>query len=418
MSRRCRAYDYDRGPITSKSQVSGGNDMSSRCQKRGEKGFTLIELTISLTILVIVLVLSMSLLFSMKNFAQRQRQFAEPRQNARRAIDYVGSYIRAATDLNYKADNPNCIPVWVKDEGDNDVQVTYNNVQDANLAEPGSDILTIGYATNILNINITKWNPDSQPIAKASNLYVNFKDGCPNDALNLQLFKEITGACQPCANGAGCCSDVLQVYSDVDGSWTYLVITGFQQSTCSDANDEIIHVTCTPGQSDHVNPPSSKNVTKPCHIGGGLTYLAFRVQRTDPADPLTCELQQKRGMFDPSNPDLSFFGLLEGIEDLQIAYIYNDGTIWNDSAANLLPTTGNVPRQDGVGGGMPAHDVTNVMGMRVSVVSRANTPVPLMERAKFFRPASEDRAEDPNTDRFYHYRLTSTVMIRNRNLGS
>ncbi len=58
------------------------------------------------------------------------------------------------------------------------------------------------------------------------------------------------------------------------------------------------------------------------------------------------------------------------------------------------------------------------MGMRVSVVSRANTPVPLMERAKFFRPASEDRAEDPNTDRFYHYRLTSTVMIRNRNLGS
>ena len=392
--------------------------MSRRCPDNGEKGFTLIELTISLTILIIVLVMSMSLLITMKNFAQRQRQFAEPRQNARRAIDYIGGYIRAATDLNYKGNNPNCLPIWVKDETDTDIQVTYNDVQDQNLAEPGTDILTIGYATNILNINITKWNPEAQPIAKASNLYVNFKDGCPNDALNMQLFKDITGACQPCANGAGCCSDVLQVYSDVDGSWAYLVITGYQQSTCGSADDQIIHVTCTPGQSDHVNPPSSKNVTKPCHIGGGLTYLSFRVQRADPADPLTTELQQKRGMFDPTsdNPGNNFVALLDGIEDLQIAYIYNDGSIWN-TATQQLPTTNNVPRQDGVGGGTVANDITNVIGMRVSIVSRANTPVPIMERAKFFRPASEDRPADANFDRFYHYRLTSTVMIRNRNLG-
>lgn len=392
--------------------------MSRRCPRQGERGFTLIELTVSLTILVIVLVLSMSLLFSMKNFAQRQRQFAEPRQNARRAIDYVGNYVRAATDLNYKANNPNCIPVWVKDEGDNDVQVTYNNVQDQNLAEIDTDILTMGYATNILAIQISTWQPANQDIAKASNLYLNFREGCPNDALNLELFKEVTGACQTCASGSGCCSDVLQVFSDVDGSWAYLVITGYQKSNCGDLDsDDVIHVTCTPGQSDHVNPPSSRNVTKPCHIGGGLTYLSFRIQRTDPADPLTTELQQKRGIFDPTDPDTGFFGLLEGIEDFQIAYIYNDGTIWNDSPGHQLPTTGNVPRQDGVGGGTVANDVTNVMGLRLSVVARANTPVPLMERAKFFRPASEDRAEDPDEDRFYHYRLTSTVMMRNRNLG-
>ncbi len=375
-------------------------------------------MTVSLTILVIVLVLSMSLLFTMKNFAQRQRQFAEPRQNARRAIDYIGGYIRAATDLNFREANPNCLPIWVRDQDGNLVQATYNNVQDQNLAEVGTDILNLGYATSITNIPL---GTKPSPIAGAGTVNFNFSQGCPNDALNMQLFKEMTGGCQACPGGGGCCSDLLGVVNDQADGWDYLTIANYTSSNCAAVlagSGDVIQTTYIAGQTNHVNRPEAANhLQTQCHITGGHAFISFRVQRTDPGDVTTCELQQKRGIFDPTDADTGFFGLLEGIEDLQIAYIYSDGVIWNDSAAHQIATNGNVPRQDGAGGGAATDDVTNVMGVRVSIVSRANTPVPIMERAKFFRPSSEDRAEDLNRDRFYHYRLTSTVMIRNRNLG-
>ena len=87
--------------------------MLHECSKK-ERGFTLIEVTVSLTILVVVLVLSMTLLWSMQGFAKRQKQFAEPRQTARRAMDYVASKLRAATDGNFDGGNPNAIVAYAK----------------------------------------------------------------------------------------------------------------------------------------------------------------------------------------------------------------------------------------------------------------------------------------------------------------
>ncbi|MFB3850968.1 MAG: PilW family protein [Acidobacteriota bacterium] len=380
-----------------------------------EKGFTLIEVTVSLIILVVVMALSMTLLFSMQGFARRQRQFAEPRQNARRAVDYISGLIRAATDMNFKANNPNAIVVWYR-IGNNPTQATYNNVQNAQFAEIGTDIITIGSATSGTGrIQIADWNPPASSIPNASSLDLIWDEGCPNQDTSLQLLKEATGGCQPCANGGGCCSSVLTVYSDVDGSWTYMEITNYPNANQMCNADKKVHLVANPGLSHDINPPGDRNVSKPCYIGGGgLTYNAFRVKRTDPNDPLTTQLQQKRGLFDPNNPDDGFFGILDNVEDLQFAYIYNDGTVWNDSV-NLLPTNQNVPVQDMTP--VDPRDVTNLVGIRISVVARANTPVSFTERAKFFRPASEDRAEDANRDRFYHHRMTTTVMLRNRNLG-
>lgn len=380
-----------------------------------EKGFTLVEVTVSLLILVIVMALSMTLLFSMQGFARRQRQFAEPRQNARRAADYISSLLRAATDMNFKANNPNAIVVWYR-IGNTPTQTTYNNVQNPQFAEIGTDIITIGSATSGTGrIQIADWNPPSSDIPNASSLDLIWDEGCPDNALSLQLLKEATGGCQPCANGGGCCSSILTVYSDVDGSWTYMEITNYPQPSQMCKADKKVHLVVNPGLSHNVNPPGVRNVSKPCYIGGGgLTYNAFRVQRTDPNDPLTTQLQQKRGLFDPNNPNDGFFALLDNIEDLQFAYIYDDGTIWNDSN-QLLPTQQNVPIQDMVP--VDPRDVTNIVGIRISVTARANTPVSFAEKAKFFRPQSEDRLADNNFDRFYHYRMTSTVMLRNRNLG-
>lgn len=405
-----------------------------------QKGFTLVEVTVSLMILVIVLTLSMALLFSMQGFARRQRQFAEPRQTARRALDYISGYLRAATDGNYAGGNPNAIVVWfTKDK--QLYRATYNNYdpatdQFANLAEPGTDIITIGRSEGGGSIVIAKW-PGHHSAAATG--WIHFREGCPdrdpigNDQRNMLKFMQLTGCygspnCQtgnfPCN---ACQSKVLTVVDEY-GNWTYMQITSYQQSNCSSTggsyNFDEIHIVMNPGQSEY-NNPGQKDINCPtasssgippnaCKIGKNVSYLAFRVMRDQNGVP---QLQQKDGIFDPTvdNPGNNFVPLLDNIEDLQIAYIYNDGTIWNDSVNHRLLTTGNVPTQD-VNVSLPT-DINNVVGLRVSVTAIANTPVPITERPKFFRPESEDRPASNVFDRFYRYRLTNTVMIRNRNLG-
>jgi type II secretory pathway pseudopilin PulG len=369
-----------------------------------QKGFTLVEMTISLFILIIVLVLSMSLLFSMKNFAQRQRQFAEPRQNARRAIDYLGGFIRSSTDMNFTSGNPNCI-VASYSQGGVPVQATRNDVDDEALAAPGTDLITLGTAPTFEPIQVTN-------IAGA--VYtLRFSSACTSATQNMQLFMDATGNCSSsCAGGAtrpcNCLSDLTTAYNIDSGTWNFVQINQYLTSTCNPPNNSTITANVNFVTTSNGGDNSGAITTAPAGamLNAGLRFLSFRVQ-ADPNDPLTLQLQQKQGLFDPAvdNPGNNFFGILDNIEDMQLAYLYNDGTVVN----NVTPTQA---------------DVARLIGIRLSLVARASTPISLAERAKFFRPASEDRpaqwsvGDDPNLmDRFYHYRLTSTIMIRNRSLG-
>lgn len=410
------------------------------CQEsfRKEKGFTLIEVTVSLMILIVVLVLSTTLLFTMQGFAKRQRQFAEPRQTARRAIDYVGSYLRGATDGNFERGNPNAIVVWYR-INNVPTQATYNNVNDPNLAEPGTDIITFGRSEGGGNIIISKWSGGGD-FSNASSVNVHFRDGCPdmtvggNAQLNMLKFMQVTGCTgdPSCYTGnfpcPGCTSKILTVV-DPEGNYAYFQITGYQGSDCAPAQQwQEISLTANPG-GNSINPPGDRNVscaqqltslTAPsCKIGKNVNYMAFRVKRDATGIP---QLQQKEGFFNPNTDNGgandTFIPLLDNIEDLQIAYIYNDGQIRNDGIFNLIDEgyPGGVPSQANSQAVVPARDITNVVGIRVSITARANTEVSLVEKAKFRMPQSEDRAQGPE-DRFFHYRLTSTVMLRNRNLG-
>lgn len=112
--------------------------------RRGEKGFTLIEATISLTLLLVVLVVSLTFLFSMRTFSQRQEMFTSPRQTARRALDYMTYYIRGAGDLNTTQNNPNAIVVWYKQKsGSAAVQATFDNVTNTSYADAGTDMISL-----------------------------------------------------------------------------------------------------------------------------------------------------------------------------------------------------------------------------------------------------------------------------------
>ena len=80
--------------------------------RRRVRGFSLTEALVSLIMIVIIMGVTMSLLFSMKSFAERQRVFTEPRQTARRATEYLRFFVSGAGDANDRASafsNPTAI---------------------------------------------------------------------------------------------------------------------------------------------------------------------------------------------------------------------------------------------------------------------------------------------------------------------
>jgi type II secretory pathway component PulJ len=371
-------------------------------RSKAEEGFTLVEATVSMFLLVVVLVLSLTFLFSMRTFSQRQELFASPRQTARRAIDYVGYYVRGATDMNFRGGNPNAIVTFYQKNSVN-VQASYNNVTSAALADPGTDIITLAVPNQgSLNIPILRWVGAD---LNAANAWIGYAEGCPppygpraggSDAINDAMFKEITGYDPSTGKSA-----ILTVV-DERGNWVYYQITNYQQVDCADGSGEIIHVVANPGQSDGINPPGGPGGTldPPVSIMGAVRYTCFRVKNN--------QLQQRWGLFDPTSPDTGFVPLLDNVEDMQIAYIYDDGTVVNNA----------VPPQVGPSGTPTATDVIHVVGIRLTVTARSDRlPVTLTHRNRFGRPAAEDHAAGGLDDR-YHYRLTTTLMVRNRTLGS
>ena len=89
--------------------------MSAKCASKSRRGISLSEAMVSLLILTMVMIVALTLLFSMKSFAERQQVKTAPRQTARRAVDYLSSFVAGATDLNDRADppSPNAIVTWI-----------------------------------------------------------------------------------------------------------------------------------------------------------------------------------------------------------------------------------------------------------------------------------------------------------------
>ncbi len=177
----------------------------------------------------------------------------------------------------------------------------------------------------------------------------------------------------------------------------------------------------------------------PAFMFTGLQYYSFRV-RTDPATGIP-NLEQKNGLFDPAtdNPGALFVPVIENIEDLQIAYMYQSGAVWNTglnvisaAMADCAPCLTDIPFQAGPSGAASLLDIRNVVGLRASVVARSR-PMTLpvrtqtdvsqagtvgLTRNKHFRPAVEDHVAATVFDNFDHSRQTTTLMLRNKILGN
>ncbi len=400
------------------------------------RGFSLIELVVSMAILTTVILVPMYLLFTMRSFAERQQFYTVPRQAARSAVDYLSYYLEGATDLNEVPAQriPNALIMYYNTDASNPgstVQASYNNLTGSEpgnsvtgsttqFGDPETDIINVSVPTGPALYPIVKWPGDGANL----DVYVTYTGGCTvSDAQNLANFQAITG------NGA---SSNLAI--DSNGNWQYFKVVSYVASNCADLTGKNIHITASPGQpppNGPLDPPNGHpNLIDPVSLATQLQFYSFRIKSfPDATGTMIPYLQQKTGLFDPNNPDTGFVTIMENVEDFQIAYMYQDGTIWNTANPGTELSAVNpagIPTQAGPLGAPGARDIINVIGLRFSVTARSN-PMTLgvqkMTSLTFaggihIRPVSEDHAAAGAVDNFEHYRLTTTVVLRNRILGS
>ncbi len=384
------------------------------------RGFTLLEAMISLLLLVIVLIVAMTMLFQMRAFAERQQYFMLPRQAARRATDYLSYYIAGASDLNFPAltgnpNNPNALITYYN-LGGVLTQASYNNLTTAQVAfgDVGTDIITMVAPFNPSRYQVQAF----PPVSVTADLWLNFRDrvGCAtdNNAANLDAFKAATGF-------DGTQSALLMLVAKT-GSWAYVRIAAlgsYKSSDCANTAGKNINIQVDTTAAALAPPNGAGVLTDPVYLVAGLQVISFRVL-TDSVDGIP-KLQQKLGLFDPAtdNPGTAFTNVMENVEDLQVAYMYPNGAIWNTATAGqTLAAPGGVPPQAGPSGVVVASplDIQNVIGLRFSVTGRSPL-LPIGARkltTQHFRPASEDHAGATVSDQFDHYRATATLMLRNR----
>ncbi len=435
--------------------------LSSTDARRVRRGFTLIEAMVSLLLLVIVLTVAMTMLFQMRAFAERQQFFMLPRQAARRAADYLSYYVASASDLNEAATppNPNALVVYYN-LGGRILQASYDNLTgteplnaittpdvSTSFGDIGTDIVTL-----IAPVSPARYRvfPPFPGFGANRDIWLNFRVGCgTSDAANVLAFKAATGF--------DATASALLMFEDKDGEWSYFQIPSggyLNDGDCTDVTTyKNIHVRADTRAPGSLPAPPNGGVafTNPVYLATGIQAISFRIL-TDPADNLP-KLQQKLGLFDPNtdNPGTAFVNVMENIEDLQVAYVYPDTSIWNTSGQTIaLGVTGcatdpacdnHVPTQGGPGAvTAEVRDAQNVIGIRFSVTARSPrlsigarqlTNVNVVENlttttSLHFRPASENHPVTmdplnplrPLYDVFDHYRATTTLLLRNRVLGS
>lgn len=421
-------------------------------RRRRVRGFSLAEALVSLIMIVIIMSVTMSLLFSMKSFAERQQVFMAPRQQARRAMEYVKFFVAGAGDANDRAggfSNPSAIisryGVGTAGSPGTPIVSSYNNLTStqaaSGLGTEGTDIISLAIPSNPMKIQVVDF-PGST--ANTSNqLFLNFRAGCPvNDTLNLNEFKKFTGA----YGGSGSEKSGLLKIVNSAGDWEYLQIVNYNSSNCAATDDHVVTITYKASNvSQYTRPDGFVGIAGGTGVSliAGTQWISFRHRNNgleQKIDYVDAGGNFRPGWFDPAvdgDPANSrFTRILDNIDDFQVSYVFPYGTVAGDAnsliangtPANSLPAgQSGTPVQAGVTPGCTAGvlDAGCVVALRISIVARTG-PLRLealqqMERGLLRRPASEDRPQGPldteGTGFFQRYRMTSTMIIRNRLLG-
>jgi type II secretory pathway pseudopilin PulG len=486
----------------------------SRADRLPRRGFSLMEAMVSLIILVIVMVVVLSLLFSMKSFAEKQQAFTAPRQTARRALDYVSSTLAGAGDWNQVQStaalttpgNPYAVVTFF--EWGNSAaatarrQASWNNltgnetlnakftvnpaapvaskVESTKFGSLGTDVISVAYPSaqvSPIRIPITLWGGGTTAGSTDVDVFLDFSAGCggaaKDDAANLAAFKPLVG--QWTESGGKIVSSTL-IIADGNGAWRLVQLDDLgnsakltsncaqQRSLSTGGNGQIVHATLKAPTVDQYYAPGGWRadvLSNASVLIAGIDFVSFRhrtvLDTTDPAATRVIgQLEQKSsgvnpatgkyapGFFDPTidndTAKTTFTPIVDNVDDFQVAYILQDGSIWNtagnvfDNGGTRVPLQAQTPAAPGnpaVSCNSPTLSGNNldaacIVGLRVNVVGRS---LPLSfgsrtmsEAAGRRRPAVEDHPVSTVNDTldsgiYDRLRLTTTVMLRNRALG-
>jgi Tfp pilus assembly protein PilV len=362
-------------------------------------GFSLTELLVTMAGLTIILTVSAQLLFETRRAAVRQQFQVEARQLARAAVDYIHFMVRGANDLNYSGDLPfqGTVLTQVGVRPNQTRQVSYNNSADANLADLGTDVITLARAEESLTVEPIGWGDFDN---SANSATWQFTWACPDAAANLAAFQRLVG-------WDGTTSRWLLV-ADATGGWRFYQINGFGNTDCPGVAGTIVATSANPQGNGYLEPmeatlaPLAAQPNQP-RLRLGVGWVTLRVHDG--------WLEQKNEIFDPAtdNPGTAFMQLLPNVEDLQIAYIFRNGELWNNSPGHTLGTS--VPTQGNPGN---ATDAANVLGLRITVTVRAPQAAPGDNQDRFRPLAAEDHVPTAGPDRFYRYQSSGVALLRNR----
>jgi Tfp pilus assembly protein PilV len=361
-------------------------------------GFSLTELLVTMAGLTIILTVSAQLLFETRRAAVRQQFQVETRQLARAAVDYVHFMVRGASDLNYSGDIPfpAALLTLIGENPNQTRQVSYNNVTDADLGDLGTDIITIARAEDSLTSEPAGWSDFD---SSANSATWQFSWSCPDTAANLQAFQRLVGY-----NPTTTISRWLLV-ADETGGWRFYQINGFGASDCPGAMGTIVAGSVPPNSNGYLEPLDATlaPLANRPRLRLGVGWVTLRVRDG--------WLEQKNEIFDPAtdDPGTAFVQLLPNIEDLQIAYLFRDGTLWNNAPGRTLAA--GIPTQGNTG---IATDAANVLGLRVTITVRAPEAAPGESRDRFRPLPAEDHVPTAGADRFYRYQTSGIVLLRNR----
>jgi len=368
-----------------------------------EAGFSLVEALVALVLTVLLMGVASELLVSMRRTSDRMRLSGDARRTAQQAAEYLALHVRGASDTNSERDNPAAILVWYERNGAA-VQATWNNVTDPALADPGTDILTVARPDTLIRSRCLFWPGSANTGANAR---WQFGLGCPDGQANLDRFKELTGYDPD--TGVG--QPVLIV--DALGQYSFYQVTNYLDAWnvsqgCSQTPPEL-HVVANPGLSNMLNPPGGQpSMVQPIHMLLGVRFHSFRVRNGS--------LEQKEGVFDPAadNPGSRFVPVLPNVEDVQVAWIYRNGEVWNTPTQQL--PLGTYPNGVPLQGTNDPYDVVNIVGLRVNVVSRSAQELGRDIDTRLRQRQAMEDGSGGIPDRFYHHQVTTLAMVRNRNL--
>ncbi|MFN0248197.1 MAG: PilW family protein [Kofleriaceae bacterium] len=329
-------------------------------RRRRGRGFTLVELMVSLVMFSFAIAGVLAVAVSMANGFREQRAGVGTEGAARAAMEFLSDAIRGSSPGIESG------VIWPMDE---------ENCQD-----PGVD----------LAFRATMGNASA-----ADSLTITFAYG--------SVVTTALSTYDPLAAGAITVEDVSQFQNG-----DFVVVTNF-------ASAVLLKVNVAGNTLTHGPPASGCTPTFPSPLGqGSLVIRALRarffIQDLDGIPTLWMDPDPNPAVVNDAEP------LAEGIEDLQVVLGIDGGTDglgaedtttaggdewWGNVAGETVPTP-------------TAPAAFLLRAVRLSLVSRAIVPV--SGTAAYFRPALEDR-NGGTTDNFRRRVLTSMIEVRNM-LGS